>query len=169
MIRLVTVQAKDHDLLFSINQKYLYEMTNFYDDEMDEHGNYGYGHFEEYFTDPKRKAYFIYNDERMVGFAFLCPYSNLTGYSPESLGLSQDVPQNPDYTMAEFTIFPAFRRRHFALDAANLILDHHRGKWEIKYNEKNAKAKKLWTAVTAPYKPEVVHLNEEETVFVFSN
>ena len=42
MIRLVTVQAKDHDLLFSINQKYLYEMTSFYDDEMDEHGNYGY-------------------------------------------------------------------------------------------------------------------------------
>lgn len=155
MIRLLTVQAKDHDLLFSINQKYLYEMTNFYDDEMDEHGNYGYGHFEEYFTDPKRKAYFIYNDEKMVGFAFLCPYSN--------------IGQEPDYVMAEFTIFPAFRRRHFAFEAANMILDQHRGKWEIKYNEKNAKAKNLWTAVTAPYHPEEVHLNEEETVFVFSN
>ena len=155
MIRLVTVQAKDHDLLFSINQKYLYEMTSFYDDEMDEHGNYGYGHFEEYFTDPKRKAYFIYNDEKMVGFAFLCPYSN--------------IGREVDYIMAEFTIFPAFRRKHYALDAAKLILDQHRGKWEIKYNEKNAKAKNLWTAVTAPYHPEVVHLNEEETVFVFSN
>ena len=155
MIRLVTVQAKDHDLLFSINQKYLYEMTNFYDDEMDEHGNYGYGHFEEYFTDPKRKAYFICNDEKMVGFAFLCPYSN--------------IGREVDYIMAEFTIFPAFRRKHYALDAAKLILDQHRGKWEIKYNEKNAKAKNLWTAVTAPYNPEVYHLNEEETVFVFSN
>ena len=169
MIRLVSVQAKDHDLLYSINQKYLYEMTNYYDDEMDEHGNYGYGHFEEYFTDPKRKAYFICNDEKMVGFAFLCPYSNLTEYLSEHSGLAQEVRKDPDYTMAEFTIFPAFRRKHYALDAANLILDQHRGKWEIKYNEKNAKAKNLWTAVTMPYHPEVYHLNEEETVFVFSN
>ena len=27
-----------------INQKYLYEMTNFYDDPMDDSGNYHYGH-----------------------------------------------------------------------------------------------------------------------------
>ena len=58
MIRLQKVRKQDRDLLFSINQKYLYEMTNFYDDEMDENGNYSYGHFEEYFTDPLREAYF---------------------------------------------------------------------------------------------------------------
>lgn len=36
MLRLEVVQAKDKDLLWNINQKYLYEMTNFYDDPMDE-------------------------------------------------------------------------------------------------------------------------------------
>ena len=169
MVRLVTVQAKDHDLLYSINQKYLYEMTNFYDDEMDENGNYGYGHFEEYFTDPKRTAYFIYDDERLAGFAFLCPYSNLTEYLLEHSDLAQEGLGDPDYTMAEFTIFPAFRRKHLALNAANRILDQHRGKWEIKYNEKNPAGKRLWTAVTAPYHPAVHHLNEEETVFTFTN
>ena len=45
--------------------------------------------------------------------------------------------------MAEFTIFPAYRRKHYALDAARMILTDHPGKWEIK------------------------HLNEEETVLVF--
>lgn len=155
MIRLRKVEAKDKDLLFSINQKYLYEMTNFYEDEMDEHGNYGYGHFEEYFTDPNRLAYFILDDEVLVGFAMLCPYSN--------------IGREPDYIMAEFTIFPAYRRKHYAMDAANEILKRHPGKWEIKYNEKNDKAKKLWTSVTAPFQPEIVSLNEEETVFVFVN
>ena len=145
MIRLQTVQAKDRDLLWNINQKYLYEMTNFYQDPMDENGNYHYGHFEEYFTDPKRRAYFLHADETLVGFAMLCPYSN--------------IGHHPDYTMAEFTIFPAFRRRHFALEAANLILATHPGRWEIKYNEKNLGAKKLWTAVTKPYAPSVHHLN----------
>ena len=39
MIRLQNVQPKDRDLLWNINQKYLYEMTNYYDDPMDEEGN----------------------------------------------------------------------------------------------------------------------------------
>ena len=56
MIRLQMVQPKDRDLLWNINQKYLYEMTKFYDDPMDEEGNYHYGHFDEYFTDPKRRV-----------------------------------------------------------------------------------------------------------------
>lgn len=71
------------------------------------------------------------------------------------------------YTMAEFTIFPAFRRKHFALDAAKMIIEKHPGKWEIKYNKKNDGAKKLWNVVAAPYEPDVHHLNEVETVLSF--
>ncbi|MBQ9031788.1 MAG: GNAT family N-acetyltransferase [Parasporobacterium sp.] len=153
MLRLQTVQKKDRDLLWNINQKYLYEMTNFYDDPMDENGNYHYGYFDDYFSDPVRVAYFIFDDEVLVGFAMICPYSN--------------IEQNPDYTMAEFTVFPAYRRKHIAFDAVEMILDKHPGKWEIKYNEKNGGAKKLWNTVAAPYGPEVHHLNEEETVLVF--
>lgn len=179
------MEAKDKELLFSVNQKYLYEMTNFYDDEMDEFGNYHYGHFEEYFTDPMRIAYFIRAHEALVGFAMLCPYSNFEtvraeaqkeirddseGSFPSLLGKDTKytlLGSDTDYIMAEFTIFPAYRRKHYALDAANEILRAHPGKWEIKYNEKNGKAKNLWTMVTAPYHPEVYHLNDEETVFVF--
>ena len=154
MISLKPVRKEDHDLLWNINQKYLYEMTNYYDDPMDEYGNFHYGHFEEYFTDPARKAFFIYNDKTMIGFAMICPYSS--------------IGHHPDYTMAEFTIFPAFRRRHYALETAKKILSLFPGNWEIKYNEKNTGAKKLWMMVTAPYYPVIHHLNEEETVFEFS-
>ena len=154
-ISLVPVQASERDLLFSINQKYLYEMTNFYPDEMDTEGNYHYGYFEEYFCDPKRKAFFIHNDGVMVGFVMIHPYSV--------------IDHQPDYTMAEFTIFPSFRRRHYAIQAARLVLATYRGQWEIKYNEKNTAAKKLWTTITAPYRPTVYHLNENETVFEFHN
>ena len=58
MIRLQPVYPHDRDLLWNLNQKYLYEMTTFYPDEMDEAENLHYGHFEEDFTDPKRNAYF---------------------------------------------------------------------------------------------------------------
>ena len=43
MIRFQTVQPHDRDLLWNINQKYRYEMTMFYPDEMDEAGNLHYG------------------------------------------------------------------------------------------------------------------------------
>lgn len=155
MITLVPVQAKEKERLHHINQKYLYEMTSFYPDEMDENGDLHYGHFEEYFVDPKRKAFFIYNDNTMVGFVMIHPYSV--------------IGHDPDYTMAEFTIFPSYRRQHYAADAARLILATYHGKWEIKYNEKNIAAKHLWTAIAAPYNPTVVHLNENETVLEFEN
>ena len=130
-------------------------MTNFYDDPMDENGNFHYGYFDEYFVDPERKAYFIYNDDALVGFAFICPYSNINAH--------------PDFVLAEFTIFPSYRRKHYALDAIKLILATHKGNWEIKYNEKNVGAKSLWTSVTKEYNPQLVKLNKEETVLVFSN
>lgn len=155
MIRLVPVKPEEKELLWNINQKYLYEMTNFYPEEMDSQGNYHYGYFEAYFFDPKRQAFFIFNDDTMVGFVMIHPYSVLD--------------HEPDYTMAEFTIFPSYRRNHYAAAAANLVLSTYHGQWEIKYNEKNTAAKKLWTAVTAPYYPSVYHLNENETVFEFRN
>lgn len=129
-------------------------MTNYYDDPMDANGNYHYGYFDEYFSDPQRIAYLLYDDDTLIGFAMLHPYSNIA--------------RTPDHTMAEFTIFPAYRRRHFALDVANVIMEKHPGQWEIKYNEKNIPAKRLWNKVAAPCSPEVFHLNAEETVLLFT-
>lgn len=155
MIRLQNVREEDKALFWNINQKYLYEMTSYYPDEMDQQGNYHYGYFDAYFSDPERKAFFILNDEKMIGFVMLNPYSA--------------IGRHPDYTIAEFTIFPSYRRKHYAFDAAKLILANYRGQWEIKYNEKNLGAKNLWTTVTASYSPRVYQLNEEETVLAFKN
>ncbi len=155
MIRLQTVREEDKELFRNINQKYLYEMTSYYPDEMDNQGNYHYGYFDDYFTEPERKAFFIFSDEKMIGFVMLNPYSA--------------IGHNPDYTIAEFTIFPSHRRKHYALDTAKLIFSSYHGRWEIKYNEKNLGAKKLWTAVTASYSPRAYQLSKEETVLEFSN
>lgn len=65
MTELREVRPEDRELLWNIHQKYLYEMTNFYDDEMDEAGNYSYGYFDAYFTEPQRKALFIYSERKM--------------------------------------------------------------------------------------------------------
>lgn len=152
-MELIEVTDKDRELLWNINQKYLYEMTNYYDDEMDALGNLHYGYFDAYFTDPKRKALFIYEENVLVGFAMLHPYSNMD--------------EEPDYVLAEFTVFPMYRRKHIARKAAELIFGRFKGRWEVKYNEKNTAAKALWNKVTERYHPRVTRLNDTETVLSF--
>ena len=153
MIRLLRVGPEQRELLWNLNQKYLYEMTNFYEDELDEKGVLHYGHFEEYFTDPRREALLLYDGDALVGFAMVCPYSQLE--------------ESPDHVMAEFTVFPPYRRRGLAFQAARKILEERPGRWEIKYNEKNAAGKALWTKVTAPYRPRKVRYSDVETVLAF--
>lgn len=155
-MELVAVRPKDRELLWNINQKYLYEMTNFYDDKMDAMGNLNYGYFDAYFSDPKRKAFFLYNDEKeLVGFAMIHPYSNLK--------------EKPDHVLAEFTVFPMYRRKHLAKTAAEMIFEQFKGHWEVKYNEKNLAAKTLWSKVTEKYGPEATRINAAETVLSFTS
>ncbi len=154
MIELVEVKSEQKELLWNMLQKFLYEMTNYYDDKMDEMGNYQYRYFEDYFTEPERTAFFLYHDKVLVGFAMVNPYSY--------------IDEHPDHVLAEFTIFPMYRKQHLGQYAAELILKTYGGTWEIKYNEKNIGAKALWNKVTAPYHPARHPYSANETVLSFS-
>ena len=153
-MELVVVRPEDRELLRNIIQKYLYEMTNYYDDEMDSLGNLRYGYFDAYFTDPERRAFFLYEEKTLVGFAMMHPYSELGGET--------------DHVLAEFTIFPMYRERRLASKAAEMIFESFGGRWEVKYNEKNTAAKALWNKVTGKYRPRATRLNDTETVLSFS-
>ncbi|MBQ6645817.1 MAG: GNAT family N-acetyltransferase [Clostridia bacterium] len=153
-IRLVPVRLRDRTLLWNLFQKFLYEMTNFYDNEFDEEGNLHYGHFDSYFEGkPDRRALFLYENETMVGFAMLNRFSHIGA--------------ELDWALAEFTVFPRFRRHHLALQATRKLFKEYPGRWEIKYNEKNQAAKALWNKVTADNNPQTTRLNEFETVLDF--
>lgn len=153
MLELKRVEKEDRQLLYNVFQKMLYEMTQFYDDEMDELGNYHYGHFEEYFTDPKRIAYFFYHEGTLIGFAMLHPYSYF---------------DQCDFNMGEFTIFPRFRKNGFGSEAVQALFDLHKGSYEIKYNLKNTKAVSFWQKVTIDYRPIKKKYSEDEEVLLFT-
>lgn len=153
MIELRTVRPEDRELLWTLLQKYLHELTNYYDDEMDAAGNYGYRYFDAYFSDPARSALFLYDAQALVGFAMLHPYSH--------------IGEHPDHVLAEFTVFPGYRRRRLAEQAAQALFRCCPGSWEIKYHEGNAAAKALWSKVTTPYRPRKRRIGDAETVLSF--
>lgn len=154
MICLREARPEDRELLWNIHQKYLYEMTNYYANEMDEHGNYHYGWFDACFCEAEYRALLIYSDGRLAGFAMTNPHSYLQ--------------QTPDHVMAEFCIFPAFRKRRIGTGAAEQIFARFPGRWELKYSEHNAGARAFWSRTTARFKPERHSFSEEETVLSFS-
>lgn len=153
MIELQLVKKSEKELLYNIFQKYLYEMTKYYDDEMDNKGNYLYRYFNNYFTEPTRKALFIICDGKIAGFMMINNHSY--------------IGKKPDYVISEFSIFPMYRRKGIAQEAIAIVFSQYRGKWELKFSLKNKPAINLWCNSTESFKPIVHQLEEDEQVLEF--
>lgn len=153
MIKLQLVKDSEKEFLYNIFQKYLYEMTNYYDDEMDDKGNYLYRYFDNYFVEPTRKALFIICDRKIVGFMMLNNHSYIN--------------EKPDYVIAEFSIFPMYRKKGIAQEAIALAYSQYPGKWELKFSLKNKPAVNFWRKSTETFKPIVYQLEDDEQVLAF--
>ena len=154
MITLKKIEPSDRDKFWSLFQQYLYEMTAYYDPGgTDASGNYEYRYFDSYFEDRERAAMFLYGDGALVGFAMINGYSCLG---------------NPiDHAMAEFTVFPRYRKRRLAMQSVQKIFERYPGRWEIKYGTMNKAAAALWTKATEPYGPLVSPYGSAESVLSF--
>ena len=145
----------DKEVFRNIMEKYMYEMTQYYPQMMKDDGDYHYDWLDSYFSgDDSRKAFYIMNDDVVVGFALINRYSCL----------GNDI----DHALAEFTIFPMYRNKGYGLEAVKQIFDYYPGNWEIKYSKRNEKAMNLWIKATEPYETVVIDLDEDEQVRSFS-
>ncbi len=157
MITLKHITASDKDKLWNLLQKYLYEMSAYYDlcdSDMDNTGNYEYKYFDTYFTEKDRHALFIYDDVALVGFVMINTYSSLNN--------------KIDHAIAEFTIFPKYRKKHLATQAAEQIFKIYKGKWELVFDEQNKVAKSFWLNATKNFSPATTPLNNSETILSFT-
>ena len=153
MIRLETISSDKKTVLYNFLQKYLYELSQYYYNEMNEEGNFVYKYFPNYFTDPDRYAYFICDDDKYVGFVLINPFS----FTGEPI----------DYSIAEFTIFPAYRARGNAMQAIDILTKRHKGTWQLKYSLLNQPASKFWRAVKEKYKGVETVISSNELAITF--
>ena len=156
MIELVRASQAEEDCFLRLLQHYLYEMTAYYPQLPEEDGmlpspfppiEFGGG-------EDGAAPYFLRENGMNAGLALLSRASYLG--------------EETDHVLCGFTVFPASRRRKLGSAFGKMILESRPGRWEIKYNEKNIPAKKFWHKITAPYHPSLIHLNEVETVLIFT-
>lgn len=137
MILVRLVKKNEEQILSNLLQKYLYEMSQFFDDKMDSEGNYPYQYLPLYFTDDDRSAYFIYDNDERIGFALINAYS-----------LTDEKINN---CIAEFTIFPVYRNKGNGLNAVEALRKERTGKWQLKYSTDNVRAERFWNVVKDRY------------------
>lgn len=153
MVKLQLVHETQKGILYNVLQKYIYEMTRYYADEMDDNGDYLYKYFDDYFIDPTRKPMFIYYNSKLAGFVMLNNHSYINHAA--------------DNVIAEFSIFPIYRKRGIAQKAVELLYSQYPGKWELKFNLSNTLAANFWTKSTEKFKPVVYELEDNEQVLSF--
>lgn len=106
---------------------YLKEISK-YDDTIvfDKKGNPEYKYFKYYFTDEGRYPIYFYVDEKIAGIALV---REVAAYS---------------YEIAEFYVFPEFRKDGNALDFANMINMKFLGNLRFSTRKENFKAVRFW-------------------------
>ena len=154
MITLHPVQKEEKHVLWNYLQKYLFELSGIYGLEMGDDGDFPYPYFEPYFYEPARRAFFIMEDAKVIGFTMINDYS------------ATETPA--DHSVAEFSVFPSYRKNGVAQAVMEILLDRYHGRWQIKYSGNNPPAKKLWTGIGARFGalPQKLEGHEEVIEFV---
>ena len=63
-----------------------------------------------------------------------------------------EIPERkPDFCLAEFFVTPRYRRMGVGREAAFMVFDRHRGKWQFQRHPRNLPSVHFWNRVVAEY------------------
>lgn len=125
-------------LLIRLMELFLYEFSQFSNDDINEYGYYGYSHIDDYWNEKGRFPYLIRVDRKIAGFALICPHCD---YRKEENARC----------IGEFFIMLKYRRKGIGQKVAVQLFNQHRGSWEVCFWKNNLPASKFWKKVVEEY------------------
>ncbi len=137
MVTIEPVLPEQKEILRNLLEKYLCEFSQWTGEAIGEDGLYGYRYLDCYWTEPNRFPYLIRVNGKLAGFALVNDY-------PE-------VPIPTEFCMSEFFILYPYRRGGVGREAARLLFDRHRGRWQLKYHPHNTASVRFWNQVVGAY------------------
>ena len=153
---IVEANVKDKDKLFRLLQFALYDGSQYINNEINQDCIFEYKWFDKYFSDSKRNAYFIKNNEEYLGMVLV----------NENLKFNKT-----GKCIAEFLILPKYRRNHIGKKVAYDIFEMFKGDWEVQPMENNPIAYSFWKNIINEYtNGNYITKNDGvEDVFIFNN
>ena len=137
-IEVIEASISDKTVIRNMMELYNYDMSEFEDVDLDEHGLYGYKYLDNYWSEKDRYPFIIKVDEKLAGFILVNKY-----------GIVQAEPI--DYSIAEFFIMKKYRRRGVGKIAVFNVFNRFHGTCELKELAKNRSAHVFWRNVIGEY------------------
>ncbi len=124
----------EQDLLHRIDQFYLYEFSKYMPEsyKLDEDGVFQDGDYLDYWADPNKFPYLIYEANEIAGFALVRG-------------------QDQQFNLDQFFVMLKFQGTGTSARAAALLFDQHPGFWELHSLKNNSKSEGFWPKVVGEY------------------
>ena len=128
----------DKTVIRNMMELYNYDMSEFEESDLDEHGLYGYNYLDNYWTEKDRHPFIIKVDGKLAGFILVNKYSG-------------DNIKSIDYSIAEFFVLKKYRRSGVGRISAVDVFSRFHGLWEVKELSKNRNSHVFWRKVIGEY------------------
>lgn len=151
-IQIVDVLEEQKSVLKQMIELYEYDFSEFNDQDLNEHGYYGYKYFDHYWTEEDRHPFFILVGGKYAGFVLV----NSHCYIKQS-GQAKSI--------AEFFVMRKYRRGGIGKQAAKMIFDKFKGDWEVLQHGNNEASQYFWVNVIDEYTQGEYSVVDVETEF----
>lgn len=132
------IPVEHKSVLRQLMELYDYDFSEYSGTDVNEHGLYGYGRVDHYWTAESRIPYFIKVYGKHAGFV-------LVGhYVPE--GATSAI-----WTINEFFVMRKYRRQGIGTWVAHRVFDRHRGAWEVSQVWSNDISRVFWERAISDY------------------
>ena len=137
-IELINVKEEEKSVLRQLLELYSYDFSEFDDNDVNNHGFYGYTYLDYYWTVDTRHPFFIRVDGKLAGFVMISDYSFI-------------LPEKSANSITEFFVMRKYRRKGIGKTVAFQIFDLFPGKWEVIQMGENAPSIHFWEGVVDEY------------------
>ncbi len=137
-IRIDPILPEQKPVFIQMMELYLYDFSEFSEDDINESGYFGYPHIDDYWKEEGRHPFFIRADGQLAGLVLVrccCEHHQMAD------------PHN----IAEFFVMKKYRRKGVGRAAARKVFNLFSGGWEISCWMKNQPAQKFWSRVVAEH------------------
>jgi predicted acetyltransferase len=126
----------DRNLIRRMMELYLYDFSEFEENDLDEHGCFGYGDLDYFWFEPTHAAFLITVDEKLAGFVLVD---------------NEVLVDGSERSITEFFVMRRYRRNGVGRQVAIDVFNRLPARWEVKVIAENAPAQAFWRTVIAGY------------------
>ena len=151
---LYKVKQEEKNILYRLLQYSLFEESETDLNEMNDDAIFEYKHFDSYFKDNSRYAYFIKEQEtnKLLGFVMVNQYMQK---------------YKEGHSIAEYLVIPKYRRNKIGKQIAFEVLNMYPGNWEVEPSYNSEKAYLFWKKTISEYTNN--NYKFDDGIFLFNN